>query len=91
MIFDDEKTHRWNVVVYGLPAAPSGERYTFWFLTKEGMVRGADVLLDQQSAALFTLEMPKGATGIHGGALTMEPMAADYRSPQGKELARLEM
>lgn len=91
MIFDDEKTHRWNVVVYGLPAAPSGERYTFWFLTSKGMVRGADFLVDQQTAALFTLAMPEGATGIHGGALTMEPMTAGHRSPQGKELARLEM
>jgi hypothetical protein len=92
MIFADEKSHRWNVVVYGLPPAPSGERYAFWFLTgDQGMVRGPDVPQDRQSPAFFTLDMPEGAKIIQGGALTMEPMGSTSGTPRGKELARLEL
>lgn len=92
MIFADEKTHRWNVVVYGLPPAPSGERYAFWFLTGDkGMVRGPDVPVDQRAPAFFTLDMPEGAKVIQGGALTMEPMTGGGGGPRGKELARLEL
>lgn len=92
MIFADEKTHRWNVVVYGLPPAPSGEHYAFWFLTgDQGMVRGPDVPLNRQAPAFFTLDMPEGAKIIQGGALTVEPMGGDSRTPRGKELARLEL
>lgn len=92
MIFADERTHRWNVVVYGLPPAPSGERYAFWFLTgDQGMVRGPDVPQNHQTPTFFTLDMPEGAQIIQGGALTVEPMDGNTRTPRGKELARLEL
>jgi hypothetical protein len=90
MIFADEKTHRWNVVVYGLPRAPAGERYAFWFLTGDrGMVRGPDVPLDPATPAFFTLDMPEGAKIIQGGALTVEPMPGSSPAPRGRVLARL--
>ncbi len=43
LIFADERTHRWNVVVYGLPASAPGEVCQFWFITESGMVQGVEV------------------------------------------------
>lgn len=91
LIFDDETSHRWKVVVHGLPAPPPGESYTFWFITADGMVWGAKVVCDERNPAVLTLDMPQGALGIRGGALTIEPTPARSSAPQGKELAHLEM
>ncbi len=88
-IFADETTHRWNVVVHGLPSAPSGEQYTFWFITGDGMVRGAQLHMDGDKPWIATLGMPKGEPVIRGAALTVEPMSGDQDQPRGKELAHL--
>ncbi len=90
VIFADEKTHRWNVVVHGLPPAPVGERYTFWFVTDNGMVRGPEIDLDEKNPAVMTLDMPPGQLVIKGGALTMEPNQRSER-PLGRELAHFEL
>jgi hypothetical protein len=91
LIFADETSHRWKVVVHGLPTPPAGESYTFWFITADGMVRGATVICDERNPAVLTLDMPPGATGIRGGALTVEPAFGPAGVPRGKELAHLEM
>ncbi len=91
VIFADEKTHRWRVVVHGLPAAPEGERYAFWFVTGDGMVRGPDIAVSLDQPASMMLDMPPGARLIKGGALTMEPMHGDNTRPRGPELAHLEL
>ena len=91
VIFADEKTHRWRVVVHGLPAAPEGERYAFWFVTGDGMVRGPDVAVSPGRPASMVLDMPPGARLIKGGALPMEPMQGDDSTPRGPELAHLEL
>ena len=91
VLFADETTHRWKVVVHGIPAAPAGERYIFWFITGSGMVRGPDVICDERNPAVFTLDMPPGAKDIKGGALTVEPMDGDLDEPRGRELAHLEL
>jgi hypothetical protein len=91
LIFADETTHRWKVVLHGIPAAKAGERYTFWFITGDGMVRGAYVQCDERTPGIVTLEMPPGATLIRGGAITVEPMDGDTQVPRGKELAHLEL
>lgn len=88
-IFADETTHRWNVVVHGLPSAPSGEQYTFWFITGDGMVRGAELHMDGDRPWIATLGMPEGEPIIRGAALTVEPMDGDRKVPRGKELAHL--
>jgi len=46
---------------------------------------------NHQTPAFFTLDMPEGAQIIQGGALTVEPMDGNTRTPRGKELARLEL
>lgn len=91
VILADEKTHRWNVVVHGLPPAPSGAGYTFWFVTGDGMVRGPNVTVTRERPAVFMLDMPPGARLIKGGALTVEPMDGDQGTPRGPELAHIEL
>jgi hypothetical protein len=91
LIFADETTHRWKVVVHGIPRAPRGERYTFWFITADGMVRGAEVECDETTPGIVTLNMPAGARLVRGGSLTMEPIGGDPAVPRGKELAHLEL
>jgi len=91
LILADETTHRWKVVVHGIPAAPADQRYTFWFITGDGMVHGAEVICDERNPAVLMLDMPAGAQLIKGGALTIEPRAGDLSVPRGTELAHLEM
>lgn len=88
-IFADPVSHRWNVVVTGLPPAPAGERYQFWFITEDGMVRGAEVRPGGAMSAILTLGMPSEGGEVRGAALTMEPMDATSGPPQGHELAHL--
>ncbi len=89
MIFADGATHRWNVVVHGLPAAHAGEVYQFWFICEDGMVRGAELELDPARPAFLTMAMPEEGGRVMGAALTMEPAAEKSPEPRGRELAHL--
>ncbi len=91
LIFADERTHRWNVVIYGLPASAAGETCQFWFITDGGMVRSVEVKTDGRSPAFLTLGMPPGAAVVRGAALTMEPEGSVGSAPAGPELAHLMM
>lgn len=91
VIFADEKTHRWNVVVYGLPAPAPGQVCQFWFITNTGMVRGVQVQTDRNSPAFMTLPMPPTGGTVMGAALTIEPAGSSMDRPQGTELAHLMM
>jgi hypothetical protein len=91
LILAEETTHRWKVVVHGIPRAKQGERYTFWFITGDGMVQGAEVVCDENTPAILLLDMPPGATDIRGGALTIELADGDPTVPSGRELAHLEL
>ena len=89
VIFADETTHRWSVVVHGLPPAPAGERYQFWFITEEGMVRGVEVPPSTERPMMFTTGMPPRGGAVMGAALTVEPAGAPDGPPRGKQLAHL--
>ena len=89
LIFADTISHRWNVVLHGLPPAPPGETYQFWFICSDGMVRGATVTSDPSRPAFITLGMPKEGGAVVGAALTMESTANVSPHPRGKELAHL--
>ena len=89
MIFADNSSHRWNVVVHGLPPAPPGETSQFWFICSDGMVRGATVTSDPLRPAFITLGMPKAGGAVVGAALTMESTANVSPQPRGKQLAHL--
>ena len=89
VIFADPVTHRWNVVVHGLPKAPVDGRYQFWFIRSDGMVRGAQVQVDPSRPMMFTTGMPAGEGEILGAALTIEPMEGESGPPKGRELAHV--
>ncbi len=89
VIFADDVTHRWNVVVHGLPPAPAGGRYQFWFICADGMVRGAEVKLNESRPMIFTTGMPATGGEVMGAALTVEPLGGNDGPPRGKELAHL--
>ncbi len=88
LIFDDSVTHRWNVVVHGLPAAPAGQVYRFWFICEEKMVRGAEVEAGGRPA-LLTLPMPPEGGRVMGAALTLESVATPPMESRGRTLAEL--
>jgi hypothetical protein len=89
VIFADPVSHRWNVVVHGLPPAPPNGRYQFWFICAEGMVRGAEVQADPTKPVMFTTGMPSTGGDVVGAALTVEPLESKDGPPQGEMLAHL--
>ena len=89
LIFQDERSHRWNVVVHGLPAAPAGSVYQFWFVTESGMVKSVSLPMDGSRPAFATVSMPETPAPVMGAALTVEPMPATSDEPQGREIAHV--
>jgi hypothetical protein len=89
VIFQDAVSHRWCVVVHGLPPAPAGSKYQFWFITESGMVRSVEVNAETQRPAFMTLPMPGVPAPVMGAALTVEPMANRSNEPEGVTLAHL--
>ncbi len=72
LIFQDAESHRWCVIVHGLPPAPSGNVYQFWFITETGMVRSVEVNADTSHPAFMTLHAARARPGdgccVDGGA-----------------------
>lgn len=89
LIFQDAVSHRWSVIVHGLPPAPSGSKYQFWFITEAGMVRSVEVDADTRRPTFLTLPMPGVAAPVMGAALTMEPMTNGSNQPEGVTLAHV--
>ncbi len=89
VIFQEPVSHRWYVVVHGLPPAPSGNVYQFWFITTSGMVRSVEVRGDPERPAVMTLGMPPAAAPVMGAALTVEPVVNRSTEPRGPMLAHV--
>ncbi|HEY8257816.1 MAG TPA: anti-sigma factor [Gemmatimonadales bacterium] len=89
LIFQDAGSHRWTVIVHGLPPAPQGNVYQFWFITESGMVRSVEVNADTSRPAMFTLPMPPVPAPVMGAALTVEPAISSSSEPQGPQLAHV--
>ena len=89
LIFQDAVSHRWCVIVHGLPPAPVGNKYQFWFITESGMVRSVEINADMQRPAFMTLPMPRVAAPVKGAALTMEPAVNRSDEPEGVTLAHV--
>jgi anti-sigma-K factor RskA len=89
VIFQEPVSHRWCVVVHGLPPAPSGNVYQFWFITTSGMVRSVEVRGDPGRPAVMTLGMPPVAAPVRGAALTVEPAVNRSTEPRGPMLAHV--
>lgn len=90
LIFDDPITHRWNVVMHGLPPAPADSVYQFWFITRSGMVRSVELRCEDNRPAFATLDMPKTPGPVMGAALTVEPAVNRSPEPRGPELAHVQ-
>jgi hypothetical protein len=90
VIFDDPGTHRWNVVMHGLPAAPADSVYQFWFITGTGMVRSVELRCDSDHPAFATVAMPNTPGPVVGAALTVEPAVSRAREPSGPMLAHVQ-
>ena len=90
VIFADEASHRWKVVVHGLPPAPDGQSYQFWFVCPDGMVKGAEVSPVEGQPVILTLGMPADGSPVLGASLTMEARGASG-PPRGKELVHLDL
>jgi hypothetical protein len=91
LIFADDKTHRWNVVVYGLPAPNPGEVRQFWFITEKGLVKGVEVKTDGSVPAFLTLGLPPSSGDVKGAALPVEPEGSNDPMPRGPELVQVMM
>jgi type IV secretory pathway TrbD component len=89
VIFAEPVSHRWNVVVHGLPPAPPGRQYQFWFVCADGMVRGTPVNADPSKPVMFTTGMPATGGDVMGAALTLEPNDSTDGPPRGEMLAEL--
>ena len=89
MILADEHTHRWSVVVHGLPPAKAGEKYQFWFITDGGMKQGVALEVVPGKVATFTTGMPPGDAKVMGAALSVEPMDNGGPEMKGPELAKI--
>jgi len=89
LIFQDASSHRWCVIVHGLPPAPAGNKYQFWFITGTGMVRSVEVDAAIERPAFMTLPMPGVPAPVMGAALTMEPAVSRSDEPKGPMLAHV--
>jgi hypothetical protein len=89
VIFRDVVSHRWCVVVHGLPPAPAGSVYQFWFITTTGMVRSVEVDANAKHPAILTVGMPGESSPVMGAALTVEPAVTRSPEPQGMQLAHV--
>ncbi|MCU0650001.1 MAG: anti-sigma factor [Gemmatimonadaceae bacterium] len=88
-ILDDPVSHRWRVFVTGLPPAAPGERYAFWFVCEDGMVRGADVTPQAVGGAQLTLGMPERGGRVMGAELTMERVQQTAATTTSMTLAKV--
>jgi anti-sigma-K factor RskA len=89
MILADEKTHRWTVVVHGLPPARAGQKYQFWFITDGGMRQGTMVEMVPGRVTSFTTGMPAGNAKVMGAALSVELMDNGGTEMKGPELVKM--
>ena len=66
VIFADDRTHMWNVVIYGLPAPEPGKMCQFWFITGNrngSWRRGEDW---ERDAGVPHLPMPPSGGQVDG-------------------------
>lgn len=91
VLFDDATTHRWQVVAHGLPALPMGQRYQFWFVAEDGMLRGLPLIPSAAGSASLITGMPDSPPGkIMGAAITIESdQDAPNPSGHGPKIATL--
>ncbi len=89
LLFYDQDTQRWNVVVHDLPPARAGEAYRLWFVTDRGLLPGPELQANGQRPTFLTLSATGPSGDFVGAVLTVGPAGAPSDRPHGVELARL--
>jgi anti-sigma-K factor RskA len=89
LLFYDQDTQRWNVVVHDLPPARAGEAYQLWFATARGLIPGPELRANGQRPTFLSLPAPGPSGDSVGAVLTVGPAGAPFDRPRGVELARL--
>ena len=89
LIFYDKDTERWNVVLHDLPPARSGQTYRLWFVTRRGVLPGAEVRVSGSRPTFVTLPTPGGSAQVMGAMLTVGPAGGTSGNRRGVELAHL--
>jgi hypothetical protein len=89
LIFYDQDTERWNVVVHDLPAARTGEAYQLWFLSGRGLIPGPELHVNGSRPTFLTLPAPGPSSDVVGAVLTVGLASGPSSRPRGLELARL--
>lgn len=89
LIFADSVSHRWNVVAYGLPAPAPGQKYQFWYVCSDGMVRGIELRPEPGRPTIVTVGMPDRGGTVLGASLSVEPEANRSDEPRGRRLVDL--
>lgn len=89
LIFYDQDTQRWNVVVHDLPPARAGESYQLWFVSGRGLLPGPELRAMGPRPTFLALPAPGPSSDVVGAALTVGPAGGTPDRPRGVELARL--
>ncbi|HYR97821.1 MAG TPA: anti-sigma factor [Gemmatimonadales bacterium] len=88
LLFYDQDTERWNVVVHDLPPARAGEEYRLWFVTDRGLLPGPELRANGQRPTFLTLPAAGPSGDFVGAVLTVGPAGERTGRPR-IELARL--
>jgi hypothetical protein len=89
LLFYDQDTQRWNVVVHDLPPARAGETYQLWFVTGRGLLPGPELRANGQRPTFLALPAPGPSSAVVGAVLTVGPAGGRAGWSRGVELARL--
>ncbi|HEV2750057.1 MAG TPA: anti-sigma factor [Gemmatimonadales bacterium] len=89
LIFYDQDTERWNVVVHDLPPARAGEAYQLWYVTSRGLLPGPALQVNGARPTFLTLPAPQPAHDVVGAVLIVGPPDGVSGRPRGVELARV--
>lgn len=89
LIFYDQDTERWNVVVHDLPPARAGEEYQLWFITSRGLLPGPALQVNGARPTFLTLPAPGRTRDVVGAVLIVGPPDGGSGRPRGVELARV--
>jgi anti-sigma-K factor RskA len=91
VILEDPKTHRWTVIVHGLPEAPPGERFALWFVCEKGMREGTELPPTTTGTAVLVLPMPQDLGAVLAASITRETRASAGTPMTKQELLHIEM
>ena len=91
-IFADSATRRWLVRCEGMAPSEPGETYQIWFVTAEGMKRGATMTMDERQSSVMAMafDVPSDVGVVTGAAMSIEPRGGSTQ-PRGPMVFHLRL